>query len=269
VGRNTIRSVGKGALKAALSLEYRRRYRADVDGFVYFDEVGLDEVGLERDERVWHAPSAWLPTLLAFRRLRLGPGDVLADIGAGKGGALLLAASQPVRRVIGVELVDEFAQEAQRNLELNSARVRARETEVVTADALEWRVPDDLTVVYLYSPFIGELFAQVMRRLYEAHDRAPRPLRLVYNFPFEHDRLLDSGRAQVLDVCPATWPRTLGWWRREEVIVTYGIGDGPFPRPRGLRAPDAALKHWSGRNDTEFQLIQPGKPTLSSKSGTA
>lgn len=264
MGQNTIGKLGRGALKTALRLEYRRRYRADVGGFLY-----LDEVGLEQDGRVWHAPSAWLPTLLAFRRLRLGRGDVVADLGAGKGGALLLAASQPVRRVIGVEIADELAECARRNLELDSSRVRARETAVVTADALDWRVPDDLTVVYLYSPFVGELFAQVMQRLVEAHDRAPRPLRLVYNFPFEHHRLLATGRARVLDVCPATWPRTPGWWRREEVIVTYGIGDGPFPRPRGLRPPRAALRHWSGRNDTELRLIRPGKPALSSKSGTA
>jgi SAM-dependent methyltransferase len=264
VAPNTIGRVGKAALKTALRLEYRRRYRADVGGFVY-----LDQVGLEHGERVWHAPSAWLPTLLALRRLRLGRRDVVADLGAGKGGVLLLAASQPVRRVIGVEIADEFAEIARRNLELNSSRVRARETEVMTADALDWRVPDDLTVVYLYSPFVGELFTQVMQRLLEAYDRAPRPLRLVYNFPFEHDRLLATGRVRVLDVCPATWPRTPGWWRREEVIVTYGVGDGPFPRPRGLRPPRAALRHWSGRNDTELRLIRPGKPVLSSKSGTA
>jgi len=256
--------VGKRALKAGLRLEYRRRYRADVDGFVY-----LDDLGLEDDGRVWHAPSAWLPTLLALRRLRLGPDDVVADLGAGKGGALLLAASQPVRRVIGVELVDELAERARRNLEQNCARVRARGTEVVTADALDWRVPGDLSVVYLYSPFVGDLFARVISRLLEAHDRAPRPLRVVYNFPFEHNRLVGTGRARVLDVCPATWPRTPGWWLREEVIVTYGIGDGPFPRPRGLRAPPAALARWSGRNDAELQLVRPGRPALSSKSGTA
>jgi SAM-dependent methyltransferase len=264
MGRRTIGAVGKRGLKAALAFEYRRRYRTDVSGFVYLDEVGLER----NDERVWHAPSAWLPTLLAFRRLRLGPGDVVADLGAGKGGALLLAASQPVRRVIGVELVEEFAEEARRNLELNSSRLRAGEAEVVTADALDWRVPDDLTVVYLYSPFIGELFARVIQRLLEAHDRAPRPLRLVYNFPFEHHYLLETGRVRVLDVCPAAWPPTPGWWRREEVIVTYGIGDGPFPRPRGRR-PRAALSHWSGSNDTELLLIQPGKPVVSSKSGTS
>ncbi len=261
---NAIGRVGKRALKAGLRLEYRRRYRAEVDGFVYLDDLGLEEEG-----RVWHAPSAWLPTLLALRRLRLGPGDVVADLGAGKGGALLLAAGQPVRRVIGVELVDELAERARRNLERNSSRVRARATEVVTADVLDWRVPDDLTVVYLYSPFVGDVFARVMRRLLEAHDRVPRPLRMVYNFPFEHNRLVETGRARVLDVCPGTWPRTPRWWLREEVIVTYGIGAGPFPRPRGLRAPAPALGRWNGRNDAELRLVRPGRPALSSKSGTA
>ena len=254
----------KGALRSALEWEYRRRFRADVDGYVYLDELGLEEEG-----RVWHAASEWLPTLIALRRLRLGPDDVVADLGCGKGAALLLAATQPVRRVVGVELADELAEAARHNLRLNTSRVRARQVDVVTADVLDWQVPDDLTVVYLYSPFVGSLFTQVVQRLIDAHDRAPRPLRLVYNFPFEHNRLLATGRAAVVDVCPARWPRMPRWWLREEVVVTYGIGDGPFPAPRGLRAPREAWLHWSAPNDVELRLVRPGRPVLSSKTGTA
>jgi SAM-dependent methyltransferase len=267
MGLRTLRQratrAGKGAVKTALRWEYRRRYDADVEGFIYLDEFGLDA-----DGRVWHSPSAWLPTLLAFKRLRLRPDDVIADLGAGKGTAVLLAAEQPVRRVVGVELANELAASARQNLQRNASRIRARDVEVVTADVLDWPIPDDLTVVYIYSAFVGDLFMQVIGRLLESYERAPRPLRLVYNFPFEHNRLLGTGRVRVLDVAAGKWPRVPGWWRYEEVIVTYGIGEGPFPPARGLRPPRAALERWSVPNDTDMRLVRPGRPVLSSEHGT-
>jgi hypothetical protein len=183
-------------------------------------------------------------------------------VGAGKGTAVLLAGSLPVRRVIGVELADELAETARRNVARNRDRIRARDVDIVTADALEWPIPDDLSVVYLYSPFYGDIFVQFVQRLLDAYDANPRPLRIVYNFPFEHNRLLATGRVRVLDVAPAVWPRLPRWWMREFVIVTYGVGGGSFPAPRGVRAPSAALQRWSGPNDARLALERPGRPTV-------
>jgi SAM-dependent methyltransferase len=243
-----------------LRWEYRRRWTADVEGYVY-----LDDMGHEPGNRVWHHPSNWLPTLLALRRLRLGPDDVVADLGAGKGAALLVAAEFPVRRLTGVELVEELADVARRNVDANRDRMRAQDVEVVNSDVLCWPIPDDLTVVYLYSPFFGDLFGHIMEHLFEAHDSAPRPLRLVYNYPFEHNRLIATGRARVLDVAPAVWPPRPRWWSLPEVIVTYGVGAGPFPPPRGLPTPAPALSQWSAPNDIRLGLSRPGHPTIYSQ----
>lgn len=245
---------GKAAVNAAVDWEFRRRYDADVGGHVYLDAFGLDHA-----DRVWHDPSRWLPTLLALRRLRLNGDDVLVDIGAGKGAAVLVAASLPIKRVIGVEIADEFAATARENIAKNRSRVRAAEVEIVTADALEWPIPDDVTIIYLYAPLLGDLFARFMQRVFEAHDRAPRPLRVVSNYPFDHNTLMETGRVRVLDVAPAIWPRTPRWWLRGEVIVTYGVGPGTFPRPRGVPAPRAAIRHWSAPNTTRMALKRPGQ----------
>jgi hypothetical protein len=69
----------------------------------------------------------------------------------------------------------------------------------------------------------------------------------------------------VLDVAPAVWPRLPRWWLREFVIVTYGIGAGPFPALRGLRAPAAALRRWRGPNEARLALARPGRPTVWSR----
>jgi SAM-dependent methyltransferase len=170
---------------------------------------------------------------------------VVADLGAGKGLAVLLAAEHPVQRVIGVELVPEIAEIARKNVERNRGRLRAGAVDIVVCDALNWPIPDDLSVVYLFSPFLDEIFHGVLERLIESIDRAPRPVRLVYSYPREHAQILRTGRARVLDVIPPGRPNRRGWWKAEFLIVTYGLGDWPYPPPRGREAPSAAVRWWS------------------------
>jgi hypothetical protein len=217
-----------------------RRYDADLAGAMALSELGYADTGREGYIR-----SRFLPTARAIRRLGLGPDDVVADLGAGKGLGVLVAGEYPVRRVIGVELVPQLADIARANVERNRARVRAADVEIVTGDVLSWQVPDDLTIVYLYSPFFGDVFGKVLDRLLESLDRHPRPLRLVYTYPREHEQLLATGRARLLDLTSALWPTRLGWWREPHVIATYGVGDGPFPRSPLLPPRRRALRAWN------------------------
>ncbi len=130
----------------------------------------------------------------ALRRLDLGPTDVFADVGAGKGVAVLLAGELAVRRAIGVELSPDLAATARRNVELNRRRLKAERIEIVTSDVLQWEIPDDLTVVFLYNPFGGQVFSAVVRALIESYDRAPRRVRIIYRNPAEEAALLATGR---------------------------------------------------------------------------
>jgi SAM-dependent methyltransferase len=165
------------------------------------------------------------------------------DLGAGMGRTLLLAASHPVRRVIGIELVPQFATAARENVARNVGILRAP-VEVVTGDVLGWPIPPDVSVVYAFSPFVRSVFGRVLDAVLESIDAHPRPLRLVYAHPDEHDLVLGTGRAQVLDVIPQYWPTRPGWWRNLAVIVTYGLGEQPASRPGGRRPPRAALERW-------------------------
>jgi len=55
----------------------------------------------------------------------------------------------------------------------------------------------------MYCPFMGELCSEAMARLFSSHDRNPRPLHILYAYPWEHNRLLATGRVEVVDVHPA------------------------------------------------------------------
>jgi len=185
---------------AERALEWR--HRSETASHLY-----LEDLGLPAENRVWHDPSEWIPVRRAFRRLGVRPGDVCVDFGSGLGRALLVAAEFPFDRVLGVELSEQMNAVARRNVERNRSRFRARSVEIVTADALIYEVPDDMSVAYMYCPFYGEVFEGVMEKLFASVDRRPRALRLVYNYPAEQRFLATSARVRLIDAVPGTWPR--------------------------------------------------------------
>ncbi|MBA3264057.1 MAG: methyltransferase domain-containing protein [Thermoleophilaceae bacterium] len=128
--------------------------------------VQLATVGLAHPERVDYHPSGWLSLRALLRPSEVGPDDVFADIGAGKGRVVYQAARRyGLKRVIGVELSPELAAEARANIERHRRRLRCHDVEIVTSDALAWEVPDDLTIAYMFRPFTGATFHGVIEKL--------------------------------------------------------------------------------------------------------
>jgi hypothetical protein len=114
-------------------------------------------------------------------------------------------------------------------------------------------VPEDLSVAYMYNPFTGQTFRSAMGRLFDSYDRHPRPLRIMYGYPVEHDWLVSTGRVVVEDVSSCFWPPRPRWWRRGNVLVTYRVvprGPETVPPPgRGhATRPSQALQYWSKAN---------------------
>lgn len=248
-------------LQQYLRARYERRMGVATSGFEY-----LEDRGIEGGERAFYAPAHPVTTRAALERLAPSASDVFVDFGCGKGLAVLVAAELPFGRVLGVELAEDWAEEARQNVERARPRLRCPDVQIDTADVLEWEVPTDLSVVYLYCPFLGDVFSQALDRVIASYDTRRRPLRIVYNYPWEHNRLLATGRVGVIDVRPARWPSRPGWWMKPEVIVTYEVfGKGePAPSPlprRGLRFGEA-LERWSSPNDTRFVLRRPGQEPL-------
>jgi SAM-dependent methyltransferase len=143
--------------------------------------------------------SSWLVLAEIFRRLEVGEDDVFVDIGSGMGRAVLMAARRPFRRVIGVEQSPRLNQVAQGIVDRNRHRLACQHIELVTVDTLEWEIPDDLTVVYLYCPFPEQTFSKLVERLVASIERSPRPLRLIYYFSTVEDRddLRATGQAEM------------------------------------------------------------------------
>jgi hypothetical protein len=261
--------------QAGLSLERRLgrlqkrafAWRLGIDGR---DLVDLRSFGLGADERIDYVGTPPLAARAALRRLRPGPADVLLEVGSGKGHAVIVAAQLPFGRVIGIELSPELVAIARANLERARPRLRCPSIELLAADALAYEIPPEVSVIYMYSPFIGETFRAFAERVFTAYDAHPRPLLLVYAFPWEHNWLVQTGRVRTVDVNPARWPRRPGWWDADHVLVTYRITapDASAPaRPvaGGGLGHERAMAYWRAPNDTRFVFYRPdGGPPLTS-----
>jgi SAM-dependent methyltransferase len=122
----------------------------------------------------------------AFARVAPQRDDVLLDYGCGRGRITAVAATHPFRKVIGIELHEELCASAR----VNMHRLRGKqcsEWEILQEDASEYRVPDDVNVVFLFNPFLGHVLDCVVHRLYESVASRRRVLKLIYMNP-ESDR---------------------------------------------------------------------------------
>ena len=101
------------------------------------------------------------------------------DYGAGKGRAVCAAATQPFRRVIGIDLSEMLIDLARRNVETMRHR-RANQIDLVVVDATEFEVPPDANVVYFYNPFSGDTLRRVIDNLRTSFHQHPRLIHVVF-----------------------------------------------------------------------------------------
>lgn len=112
------------------------------------------------------------------------------DIGCGKGRALIVAATYPFSKIIGIEYSGELVEICRRNLE--KLKIEAR-CDVVVADAAEYRFPDEDLLVFLYYPFTSKIYDRVLQNLCAVHGS----VQLANHGPGK-DAIEQSGRATIL-----------------------------------------------------------------------
>lgn len=150
------------------------------------------------------APSVFREALARWRDTPPGAARRLSaytfvDVGAGKGRALLLAAEAPFRRVIGVELNEDLARTARRNVARWNSVTRPRsQVRVMHADAMEFRWPRGPLLVYLYNPFACELIERLATKLAGAAAPASGLVDLLYVNPTCADVLSRHGKFSLL-----------------------------------------------------------------------
>lgn len=109
--------------------------------------------------------------------------QVLLDYGCGKGRVLAVASRAQFQRVVGIELSTYLADIARDNLGRLAKRFACCPSEVITGDATSYDLPDDVTAIFLFNPFKGEVLKSVVRKIEQSLQRRPRSL-LVFHIHF-------------------------------------------------------------------------------------
>lgn len=155
-----------------------RRSRRNTAGLVPIETLVEDWRGCHD-----YFPTAYGELRKVLSGLEIHPDDVFVDIGCGKGRAMLVAAQLPLRAVLGVEISPDLCAEARKIIANSQAELACCDLRVIQADAAQWPIPLDITLIYLYNPFHGDrlhhLFAAI-RKSWELH---PRVMTIIYNNP--------------------------------------------------------------------------------------
>jgi SAM-dependent methyltransferase len=180
--------------------------------------VALAQFGLDAPDRVHYEAGGWLDLPRLLRAGDVTPEDVFLDLGSGKGRVVLQATQYRFARVIGVEISEDLTQIARRNAASCRLSARCGAIELVHSDALDYAIPDDVSVVYVFNPFRGSSFGAVLTRLEESVDRRPRALRVIYRNAVHHDDLVARG-FQLERASPGLRPTRA--WRERTALRLY------------------------------------------------
>jgi SAM-dependent methyltransferase len=134
----------------------------------------------------------------ALRYLGVSDRDTFVDFGCGKGRVVHQAARRRFQRVIGVEVSPALAEIARSGLAARSRQHRCGSVDIVVCDVTQYRIPEDLTIGYLFHPFSGETFDTVVRNIVGSIDRRPRRVRLIYVNPVFGGEILATGRFRLV-----------------------------------------------------------------------
>jgi hypothetical protein len=130
-----------------------------------------EDVAAPGPEMVFYQPTPARHIFDMLARVQLRESDVLIDLGAGMGHVPLLAATYTKAQCIGIELEHAYVVSAQQCADaLNLSNLRFIAEDVRAADFSMG------TVFYLYTPFTGAIWRNVLDRLEQ--EAATRPIQL-------------------------------------------------------------------------------------------
>lgn len=128
------------------------------------------------------------------------------DMGCGLGRVVLLAAGLPFKRVIGVDFSPAFIAQAKENVTRYTGPVQAGDIELLAMDAVDFEVPPESLLVYLFSPFDPPVFPTFMANLMSSARERQQKITIIYYSPDYDDLVREAGFVLVGKGQGDHWP---------------------------------------------------------------
>ena len=159
--------------------EFDAEHGTDTAGSVEPGNLGIGNAD-SRKLAIRYLPSPLRVTSWMLDRISIDPREYsFVDLGCGKGRVLLVAAQQPFRKIVGVEISTDLAGIARRNIDRfrpSSEQIRAITVE--NTDVRKFTMPPGNLLIHMYHPFDPAISAAVFARL--AATLPPRRIVVAY-----------------------------------------------------------------------------------------
>lgn len=137
-----------------------------------------------------YSPGMGYPLMDVLDNFIFQPEDAVFDFGCGKGGALLLFQKSGVQKIAGVE----YDKPLYDILTDNYRKMGLSAENVINGDAALIRNElDDYNYFFMYNPFQGETFRQVIDNIEESWKKKRRRIIFIYSGPYCHREVVEHG----------------------------------------------------------------------------
>ena len=182
-------------------LMFDRLYGVETFSIVELSDLQLNKNEIEHGKR-YQASNYFLLTLSIKSLERCGfqfEGKISLDLGSGKGRALIVFAEKKIKKTIGVEISYKLNEIAQANSHrwLKKHSNCNTEFQFITSDARNYKIPNNIDLVYVANPFDEIILKEVVINIKESYNSNPRELFIVYMIPIHKELFLDSIFIQV------------------------------------------------------------------------
>jgi 16S rRNA G966 N2-methylase RsmD len=106
--------------------------------------------------------------------------DVLVDFGSGKGRVLLISATYPFKKVVGVEFSEELCSIAEKNVEIFKSKEKLCPIEIHCIDAGKYEIKKEETILFFFNPFEKVIMQKVIENIERSYFEHPRKIKIVY-----------------------------------------------------------------------------------------
>jgi len=170
-----------------LESEFDRKFHVDTGG-----EIHLSELDIQSPNSAFGNSYQPSPPKIFFEMLGaidIPHGDyTFIDFGSGKGLVLLLASNYAFRRIIGVEFSPQLHRIAKQNIRnYQNPSQCCRNIELLLGDVVDYRIPEEPVVLYLFNPFNEKLVELLVANIRRSLEVKPRPVFVLYKNPIANE----------------------------------------------------------------------------------
>jgi len=200
-----------------IEAQYERRFGIRTHG-----DISMESLGIHDPDAVFYLPTPYPAFFQAMKHVTTG--GAFVDYGSGLGRILVAAATFPFARVTGVEHSAELVERSRTNI-ANAKRIDCPNIEVIRTNAADWRVPNDVTVLHFYNPFMNQTLRAVVSDIARSLREVPREASIMFGYPREMDVLMRAG-----EVIPTEWQKQAidQVWPLHPVFKSFPVGHNQY-----------------------------------------